>query len=137
MKVLRHVIESVAEHARQSLPHECCGILLCAGEDLSAVNRVLRAENAEEACPGQAYSLGHKAHLRAVEMEAFGEACIAGYYHSHPNGRARPSRQDVERAISGVAYLITGINHECVEHTAWHLDGDGMVPETLEVVSDS
>ena len=136
MKVLRHVIESIVEHARQSLPHECCGILLCAGEDLSTVNRVLRAENAEEARPGQAYSLGHKAHLRAVEMEALGEACIAGYYHSHPDGRARPSRQDVEQAIGGVTYLITGISHESVEHAAWRLEEDDMIPEPLEVTSD-
>lgn len=133
MRILRHALESVADHARQSAPCECCGILLCAGGDLSTVNCALRAENAEKEYPEQQYVLGHKVHLGAVEMEAYGDAHIAGYYHSHPGGRARPSSRDVEEAISGVAYLITGVGDGWIEHAAWRLEGDDLIPETLEV----
>ena len=58
---------------------------------------------------------------------------IVGYYHSHPDGRARPSRWDVEQAIAGVTYLITGMAHGRIEHAAWRLEGDDLVPEPLEV----
>ena len=127
------MLKSVADHARQSALCECCGILLCAGDDLSTVSCVLRAENIEMEHPEQQYVLGHKAHLRAVEMEAYGDARIAGYYHSHPAGRARPSSRDVEQAIGGVIYLITGTADGKIEYTAWRLEEDELIREPLEV----
>jgi len=134
LKILRQVLNSIADHARRSFPRECCGILMCLGEDGLTVNRALWAENASPERPEQRYLLGHEAHLKAVEMESAGDARIAGYYHSHPDGKARPSNHDVEQAISGVTYLITGLESDGqVEHTAWRLEGDNLVPEPLEV----
>ena len=74
VRILRHILESVADHARQSIPRECCGILMAQGDDLSTVSCALPAENAETDQPEQRYSLDHKTHLRAVEMEALGHA---------------------------------------------------------------
>ena len=71
--------------------------------------------------------------LRAVEMETLGDTRIAGYYHSHPDGRARPSSWDVEQAIGGVTYLITGMAGGRIEHSAWRLEGHELAPEPLEV----
>jgi proteasome lid subunit RPN8/RPN11 len=137
VKILRQVLESVADHARRGFPCECCGILLYTGDDLSTVSCVLPAENIEKENPERGYLLDHKAHLRAVEMEALGDASIAGYYHSHPYGRARPSCRDVEQAVHGVIYLITGLEGGGrIEHAAWRLEGDNMIPEPLEVVNN-
>ena len=133
MKISRRVLEQVADHARQSAPQECCGILLCADDTLSTVNCVIPAENAEKEDPEKGYVLDHKAHLKAVEMEADGHAYIAGYYHSHPVGRARPSRRDVEQAIDGVTYLITGMADGQLEHAAWRLEDGDLIPESLEI----
>lgn len=134
MKILRKVLESVADHARQAFPCECCGILLYTGDDLSTVSCVLPAENIEKENPERGYLLGHKAHLRAVEMEALGDASIAGYYHSHPGGTARPSSRDVEHAVNGVTYLIIGLEGDGrIEHAAWRLEGDDLISEPLEV----
>lgn len=71
-------------------------------------------------------------------MEALGEASIAGYYHSHPDGRARPSRRDVKQAGHGAIYLITGLEGGWrIEHAAWRLEGDNMIPVPLEVVNNN
>ena len=142
MKISRRALESVADDARQRAPWECCGILLCSrtccqpvsGDVLSTVNCVIPAENAEKENRERGYVLDHRAHLRAIEMEASGDACIAGYYHSHPDGKARPSHRDVEQAISGVTYLITGMADGRIEHAAWRFEGDELVPEPLEVI---
>ena len=133
MKISRRALEAVAEHARQSCPYECCGILLSTDDDCSVVDRVIPAENTEKENPEREYVLGHKAHLKAVEMEARDEACIVGYYHSHPDGKARPSNQDLEQAVSDVTYLITGLGNGEIQHTAWRLVGDNLIPELLEV----
>ena len=108
MRISRQALEAIAGHAQRSRPYECCGVLMSTSDDCSMVDHVIPAENTEKENPERQYVLGHKAHLKAVEMEAFGEACIAGYYHSHPDGKARPSGRDIEQAISDVIYLITG-----------------------------
>ncbi len=133
MKISRQVIESVTKHAQQSRPHECCGILMSTDSNGSIANCVIPAENIEKEDPERGYVLGHKAHLKAVNMEASGEACIVGYYHSHPNGKARASNRAVEQAINNVTYLIIGLGNGEIEHTAWRLVGDDLIPEPLEV----
>lgn len=133
MKVRRGVLESIAAQARDSLPHECCGILLAEAGDPPTISRALQADNAERAAPQQRYVLGHKAHLEAVNAEASGRARIAGYYHSHPQGDARPSARDLERAVPGVAYLIVGLRRHSTAYAAWRLEEDRLIPEPLEV----
>ena len=133
MKILRHVLESVAGHARQSVPHECCGILLAEEGDVSTLSLALQAENGEGASPEHRYVLGHKAHLKAVEMEASAAARIIGYYHSHPQGSTKPSHRDTEQAVPDVTYLIIGVRDGVITHAAWRLEGDGFVPQPLEV----
>ena len=123
-------------HGRESLPQECCGVLLAEAADPSTVTRALRAENDERGCPGTAYSLGHRAHIEAVQMEAGGEAHVVGYYHSHPRGAATPSRRDLEQAIEDVTYLILGMANGLMEHGAWRLEGDGFTPEPFEVIDN-
>lgn len=134
MKILRRALESVTAHARESLPHECCGILLAQGQDLSTVACALPAENTEREHPQQRYSLGHRAHIKAVEMEASNNVRIAGYYHSHPDGGTKPSHRDMGQAVIGATYLIISIRNGSVEQAAWRLADDHFVPEPLEVI---
>ncbi len=135
MRILCQVLESIAAHARQTQPLECCGILMArGGAGLSTVNCVLRAENAETDDLKQGYVLGHRAHIRAVEMESAGGVRIAGYYHSHPCGGIKPSRRDAELAVGGVSYLIVEVNGSSVMYGSWRLEGHDLVPEPVEVI---
>lgn len=101
--------------------------------DASVVDHVIPAENVDKDDTERGYVLGHKAHLKAVNMEALGEACIVGYYHSHPNNKPRASKRDLEQAVSEVIYLITGLGDGEIEHAAWRLEKDNLIPEPLEV----
>ncbi len=133
-KILRGALESVAHHAGESLPCECCGILLAQGEELSTVSCALPGENTETEHPQQRYSLGHQAHIRAVEREASSDDRIVGYYHSHPDGGTQPSRCDTTQAVVGVIYLIMGIGGGLIEWATWRLVGNHFVREPLEVI---
>ena len=132
MKILRSVLESIASHARESRPLECCGILLAEGLASSTVTRALRADNAAEN-PRCRYVLGAKEHIRAVKMERDGVARIAGYYHSHPDGGCRPSRRDKDQAVGGIPYLIVGVDNGPAKYGLWRLEGDGLRTEPMEV----
>ena len=134
MKILRRGLELLSAHACEALPSECCGILLAQGNDLSTVSCVLPAENTDRERPQQRYSLGHQAHIRAVEREASSDDRIVGYYHSHPDGGTQPSRCDTAQAVVGVIYLIIGIGGRSIEWASWRLVGNHFVRETLEVI---
>ncbi|MFQ6097334.1 MAG: Mov34/MPN/PAD-1 family protein [Armatimonadota bacterium] len=134
MKIRRDVLEAVVAHARETLPHECCGILLAQPPVPSVATLALRADNADPLAPHRAYVLGHRAHLKAVEMEASGAARIVAYYHSHPRGDAAPSARDLQHAASGVTYLIVGLRGDSVACAPWRLEGGVPTPLPLEVV---
>lgn len=134
MRIQRKVLDQIAGHALESLPGECCGILLSREIDCGAVSIALRAENSEEARPEKRYSLGHKAHIEAVKMEASGTARIEGYYHSHPGGGLRFSSTDVEQSVRGLTYLVAAVDKENAEFAAWRMDEKFSVPEPLEII---
>jgi len=133
VKIQRDVLDAIAAHARDNAPHEACGILLADPTDPRIVSAVLPAENVETTAPRHRYLLGHREHLRAVEMEAAGEAAIVGYYHSHPAGDAQPSPRDAEQAVPDVTYLIVGLRNGWIHHAVWRFAGDSFVQEPLEV----
>jgi proteasome lid subunit RPN8/RPN11 len=136
MRVPPSILDGLAAHARDSDPRECCGLLLASGAEDDTVSLVIRAENAELDQPQQRYSLGHRAHLQAVALEAEDAARIVGYYHSHPRGRATPSAHDVREAVEGATYLIIGLGGGSAEYAAWRLSGGEVIREPLEVIGE-
>lgn len=134
MRIRQDVLNAIEAHAQECHPHECCGILLCRGEVEDVVSSSLRAANTTTDDPAGRYALGHKAHLEAVKMEAAGEARIAGYYHSHPDGSLRPSQQDAEQAVDGLTYVIVGNHNGTIEAVAWRMADGGFVREPMESV---
>ncbi len=53
---------------------------------------------------------------------------VVGYYHSHPDGPAVPSRLDRERAHPGLSYLIAEVRRGSVRELAsWRLPMDDEV----------
>jgi proteasome lid subunit RPN8/RPN11 len=133
---MRQVLDSVVTHARRTAPRECCGILLARPDDPPTVSCALWVENAEKDHPETRYVLGHRAHMRAVEMETSGVAGIVGYYHSHLNGGPEPSALDADLAVEGKTNLILGVGGGIPRHSAWRFEGGGFVQEPLEVVGE-
>ena len=134
MRIRQDVLNAIEAHAQECHPHECCGILLCRGERRGVVSSSLRAANTTADDPAGCYALGHEAHLEAVRMEAAGEARIAGYYHSHPDGTTRPSQRDAEQAVDGLAYVIVAGHGGSIETAAWRMTDGGFVEEPMECV---
>ena len=87
-------IATLIAEAQRAHPRECCGLLLGQGERValaqSAANVHPQPERNFEIDPG-ALIAAHRA-ARAGGLE------LLGYYHSHPNGLARPS--DTDRAMA-------------------------------------
>ncbi len=134
MKIHRRILESIVAHSQKLKPHECCGVLLSHASDPNTVDEILPAENAEKCRPQEVYVLGHKAHIKAVELEVSDKARIVGYYHSHPHGETCPSERDIKQARGGVTYLILGEDGGQSRFAAWKLHEKRFIEESVEVI---
>ncbi len=116
------VREAVAEHARQELPNESCGLL------------VLRDGVAARYEPGRngaaspyRFELEVDPELWFLEDEGYELAVV----HSHVSAPPRPSRTDVENVglWQGRPYLIYCVARD--ELAAWTIAGDAIEPLEL------
>ena len=108
MITLRNVqLEEIFEHARQSTPFECCGLIGGANDCATSIhplrNIASDPQTAYEAAPEELFSAQR-------QMRERGEQLLA-IYHSHPRATEPvPSETDVRLAYYPAAtYLIVGL----------------------------
>ena len=103
----------VVDHAREGAPEEVVGVLAGRrGDDVSTVERALRARNAADA-PRTRYEIAPDEQLALLEQVETSGSDVVGFYHSHPRGPAEPSDVDAGRAAwPGRSYLIVSLAGE-------------------------
>lgn len=128
MTITESAIERIRGHAHRIYPEECCGFLIGSwdadGEAL--VEGARPVENVREELKERRYRIDPEDYRVAEdEAEAAGKA-VVGFYHSHPDHPARPSRTDLDEAtFPGYAYVITSVmSGQPGELTAWSLRDD-------------
>lgn len=135
MRLTERVVNELVERAWGSRPEECCGIVLAEPGDPGLGARLLPSDNIAPSDPRRNYRLDYRVHLRAIEAEGESGAVILAYYHSHPEGPARPSRLDAALACPGIAYLILGLVPR-LELRAWRCGGERFDEETVQIVRE-
>jgi proteasome lid subunit RPN8/RPN11 len=131
--------EEIRRHGEAAYPAECCGALIGRVEGEArevvrlepAVNRRTDDPHRYLIAPDDLRRLEHE--VRAAGME------IVGYYHSHPDHPAAPSRFDAEHAWPWYSYLIVRVDRgRGAEMASWVLDDAQPVmhPEPLDVFSE-
>jgi len=131
--------EEIRRHGEAAYPAECCGALIgrAAGESKEVV-RLEPAVNRRTDDPHR-YLIAPD-DLRRLEQEVRAAGLeIVGYYHSHPDHPAAPSRFDADHAWPWYSYLIVRVdNGRGAEMASWVLDDARPVmhPEPLDVLSE-
>jgi len=127
----------IEHHARDSYPHECCGVLVgyTAGERL--VTAVHHTANRATNGTRDSYRIGPREILRI--MRGLGDGLqIVGFYHSHPDFPPVPSAQDAEKAWPSYSYLIVSVrNGDPLAVRAWRWSHAHRVfePEPVQVAT--
>lgn len=117
-------------HAREELPHECCGLL--AGRD-GRVERVYRGTNIDHS--PYTYLMDPNEQLAAFkDMDAAGLDLVA-IYHSHAHTPAYPSRTDVAKAYyPDAAYMIISLaNRDAPDIRAFRVVNGQITEESVVV----
>ncbi|MBA2920299.1 peptidase [Sphingomonas sp. MAH-20] len=115
--ISRTVLDAIRSHAAAEAPREACGLLL---GSVDLIDGVMAAVNVADD-PVRHFEIDPAALFAAIRAERTGGPKLAGYYHSHPGGRAAPSDTDEAMAArDGKLWLI--VAGDAV--TAW-IAGEG------------
>lgn len=148
----RHAIE---EHGAEGYPEEICGFLIGrASGNNKTVETLVRIENAWADAGGAAefadtgaefagetrrrrFWIPPDEYFRADKAARERGQTILGFYHSHPDHPARPSRYDLDLAreiFPGYSYIIVAIHSaKAVDMTSWVLRDDGSQFDAEEI----
>lgn len=109
--------------ARAAVPHEACGLLLGSGHVIKAA--VPTANVATQ--PSHHFEIDPAALIAAHRTAREGGPRVLGYFHSHPNGLARPSATDVASAArDGRVWIILALSgKDRWTTTCWRDGRDG------------
>jgi proteasome lid subunit RPN8/RPN11 len=105
LAVARSVIETMIGEAARTAPDECCGLLIGTG---NRIEIAVPARNVHPS-PRTHFEIDPAALIAAHKAEREGGPRVAGYWHSHPTGRAEPSPTDRAMAAGeGRVWAIVG-----------------------------
>lgn len=135
LRIKRKDLKAVEEHALESFPLECCGLMVGkVAEEIFYVKKVVPADNIHKS--GVSFEADAELVYRAIdEAEAKGLELI-GIYHSHPNMRAYISAADAEimKLWPNVAWLVLGVAGEkTIEKKAFVLKDGKAVQLRIEI----
>lgn len=129
--------DAIRRHAAEAYPEECCGAMLGrAGAGGKSVTRTLRIENARTDSARNRFLVTDRDYLRVEAQAAADGLDLIGFYHSHPDHPARPSRYDLEHAFPVFSYVIVSVAGGLPDRmTSWVLaeDRERFRPEPVRV----
>jgi proteasome lid subunit RPN8/RPN11 len=119
-------IREIARHGADAYPHECCGAILGhVRDDRRVVERSLRLENARTDSARNRFRITDGDYLQVERHASELGLALLGFYHSHPDQPAHPSRYDLDHAFPWFSYVIVAVaGARPGEMTSWVLAED-------------
>jgi desampylase len=135
LEIADTAIAAMTGAAQAAFPNEACGLLLGTGVRIEAA--LPTANVAPD--PARHFEIDPTALIAAHRSARQGGAQVLGYYHSHPNGLARPSAaDDACAARDGKVWIILaaeGVSDGSWAITCWHDGPSGFEALSYAVVS--
>ena len=129
MKISKAALDAIVAHARESLPGECCGLLI--GTPLR-IDSAQPARNLESGTTR--FLIDPRDHFAAVHAARESRRFVVGVYHSHPNTPATPSPADrAEASYDDYVYLIVSLATEPPDARLYRLEDRVFIEEPLLV----
>ena len=101
-------LTEIREHGVRDYPYECCGLLLGRfGEDAKIVTETYPISNArEESAKRNRFLITPEELMKGERYARSRDLEVVGFYHSHPDSPARPSKYDLDHAWPTYSYII-------------------------------
>lgn len=121
------IITAINSHAENDYPYECGGMLIGRFDGKGkTVVETFPLENArEEGARHNRVLILPKDVLRAERYANERSLDVIGYYHSHPDAPAVPSRYDLDHALPVWSYVIASVrNGKAEDIRSWEMEND-------------
>ena len=124
---------TIVDHAKRSIPNECCGVIIGAGIEAHEVVPVPNIATD----PQHYYRMDDRVLTDLFFRVQRENKAIIGFYHSHPTSEAVPSKADVTLAsYPDMAYVIASLRGAEVKLAAWSIK-PGQVKSVELIISES
>ena len=104
-------VDTIRAHAAETYPYECCGALIGGsppGEPID-VREARPLANATSEGPRRRFLVSADDYRQAEDDAGRAGAELLGFYHSHPDHPAEPSRYDLDHAWPNFSYVIVAV----------------------------
>ncbi|MCH7592406.1 MAG: M67 family metallopeptidase [Planctomycetes bacterium] len=129
-------LDRLLGETRAALPEECCGLLIGRREGGDThVDCIIRAGNIAKGDRSKNYQIDWRTLFETVRRVRNDQKEIIGFYHSHPDGSAKPSTTDTESAWIDHAYIIVPAGkHRQSAPVSWRIPAGGTRFEKERIV---
>ena len=121
-------LEQIEKHGEKTYPFECGGMLIghFATDGVKTVVELLPMENAmDDSEKHNRVLIIPKDVLRAERYAREKKLDVIGYYHSHPDHPAIPSKFDLDHALPVWSYIIVSVERgKAVNVRSWEMEND-------------
>ncbi len=110
--IKKTMMDNIYNHCKNEYPYECCGILI-GDYDSMSVKKVIMTKNANK--KPDWFEIHPDDYQKAYDIADKESMDIIGFYHSHPDHVAEPSKRDKQRIIEigiiyGMIFMIISVN---------------------------
>lgn len=127
IKVPKEQLVQIREHGVRDYPYECCGLLLGRfGDDGKTVKETFPISNArEESAKRNRFLITPEELMRGERYARSRDLEVVGFYHSHPDSPAVPSKYDLEHAWPMYSYIIVSTSEgNSTDLFSWEQEAD-------------
>ena len=123
----QHLTE-MRQHGERDYPFECCGLMLGRFEHDSqkVVLETYPISNArEEAAKRNRFLIRPDELMRGEKYARAKGLDVVGFYHSHPDDRAVPSKYDLDHAWPTYSYIVVSVEKgQAADLRSWEMEAD-------------
>jgi proteasome lid subunit RPN8/RPN11 len=115
-------------HGERDYPFECCGLMLGRFESDGKKNvaETYPISNArEEEAKRNRFLIRPDELMRGEKYARAKSLDVVGFYHSHPDDRAAPSKYDLDHAWPTYSYVVVSVEKgKAVDLRSWEMEAD-------------
>jgi len=127
IKVPTQQLNEIRDHGVRDYPYECCGLLLGRfSDDGKVVHETYPISNArEESAKRNRFLITPEELMKGERYARSRELEVVGFYHSHPDSPAVPSKYDLDHAWPTYSYIIVSTSPgEARDLFSWEQEAD-------------
>ncbi|MDX6384966.1 MAG: hypothetical protein QOK48_2539 [Blastocatellia bacterium] len=121
-------LNEMRRHGERDYPFECCGLMLGRFENQGQkiVTETYPISNArEEAAKRNRFLIRPEELMRGEKYAREKGLDVVGFYHSHPDDRAVPSKYDLDHAWPTYSYVVVAVTKgQATDLRSWEMEAD-------------